>query len=888
MSWIKKLSTTLRPAPKQHELDDELAFHIEARADELMASGMDPAEAHAAATRMLGNRTGVTESTRDRDILVWLETFLQDLRYAARALRHNPGFAATAVFSLALGIGANTALFSMLDALLLRLLPVEQPHHLFRLSIATQSGRQDSLAYPLLRRIRKESKLFSGVFGMSSRSEQIEERGQTVPARVEVVTGEYFDVLGVTAARGRTFHLADTGFEAPSVAVISDSFWHAHYSGRDSAIGERLRAGSREYDVIGIAPPGYHGARIDWPVDVWVPVEQAVAPDAPQRKSSNWGWLLLAARLAPGATEAAAHAEADAMLRRHLEDIAGQTRFDHPQQRDALFAQRIAFTPLATGHSTIRERYGTPLLVIECIAGVVLLIACANLANLLLARATAREREIAVRQALGAGRWRLARQFLTESLLLAALGGGAALLVAKWLSAGMLRLLPDDLASALPLLTFHFDARVLAFTAALAILTCVLFGFAPAIRATRPAASRSSTESRSQVWTSRTLAAAEIALCTLLLMGCGLFLRTLRNLRTLDAGFAREKILVSTVGAPRGTKPERALADFEELRTRAAALPNVRGAGYSTFGLLTGDRITGDVDAEGHVPAAGEDLGATDMRVSTGYFRAMGTPLLTGRDFTDRDSFGAPQVAIVNESFVRKFFNGATPLGRHFGLDGPKSAGTIEIVGVLHDAKYQDLREKPAAIYYRPFAQVRLDTGMVLVVRADGDLRAVAAALQPVARSVNPGLTLRPPKAFAAMIDRTLLAERMIATFSTALGLLAVLVACVGLYGVLAYRVARRTREIGVRMALGASASEVLRMVLRESLAIFALGALLGVPLALGLARLVASLLFGLQPRDVPTLLATLTVLAAVSLAAAWLPARRAARVDPMTALRCE
>jgi predicted permease len=888
-SWINRLLGTLRGRRLQDDLDSEVAFHVDQRTADLIAQGVDPARARSEAELAFGNRTLAKESARERDIFVWLETALQDLRYAARMLRRSPGFTATAVISLALGIGANTALFSLLDVLLIRLLPVAEPDRLIRISATTPGGATDSLPYPLLERIRRESTLLSGVLAMTSFREDIQENGSPVPARVEVVSGEYFDVLGIGAIRGRVFHLSEVPYGAPSLAVISDSFWRSHYSARDAVLGEQVRVGQHDYTIAGIAAPGFRGARIDWPVDVWIPVEQAIPPTADQRKHPNWGWLVLLGRLAPGATEAAAYAEAEAIFHRHLEDIAGRARFDHPQQRDALFSRHVVFRPGATGISGIRDRYSRPLLVIAAIAATVLLIACANLANLLLARGTSREREIAVRQALGAGGARLARQFLTESLLLAALGGIAALFLARWLNAAMLRFLPDDLSASLGVLAFKFDWRMIAFTAALAVATCLLFGLAPALRGTKTAGSREHTESRTQAWTGRALVAAEIAMCTLLLMGCGLFVRTLWKLRTLDAGFARTEILTATIGSgARDYTPERAQANFEDLRARIATLPGVRAVGYAVFGLMIGDRTTADVDVEGRPVRAGEDLVATEMRISPGYLDAMGTPLLGGRGIGERDVSGAPQVALVNETFAQKFFKGESPLGRHFGLDGPKSAGTIEIVGVVKDVKYQDLREKPAPIFYRAFRQAQHFGGMVLAIRSPGDLSAIASGLRGIAKEIDPRLTVRQPRTFASIIDRTLLGERMVATFSTALGLLALLVACVGLYGVLAYRVARRTREIGVRIALGASANGVQKMVLGESLLIFALGAAIGVPLALAMTRLIASLLFDVAPHDVVTMSATLAVLAIVSLAAAWLPARRAARVDPMTALRCD
>ena len=867
--WLRRLFLTLRPHRLDENLDDELQFHIDQRTDELIAQGIAPGEARRQATRRFGNQTLQKERARERDILVWLESAIQDIRYALRMLRRNPGFAATAILSLALGIGANTALFSIVDALLLRRLPVKEPASLVRLQIKyPQFPEFSTVSYAFFDLVGKNAHMISGATAMSFGGRSIEESGQTIPTNVEIVSGGYFDVLGVGASRGRVFHDAKE-----PIAVISDALWRSHYAPGE-AIGRRIKVGKITYTIVGVADVRFRGDQVDWAADVWIPLEQAV-PAGDPRRGQDWASFEMIERLAPGASIAQSQAETQALLSANL---AGQSRhFDHPQQRDEFLDQRVRLEPASTGISNLRTRYFRPLLVVMCVAAMVLLIACANLANLMLARATAREREIATRKAIGAGRARLIRQLLTESALITLLGATASVFLARWLSAALLRFFPDAV-HALPNLAFRVDFRMLSFVIAICVATCLLAGLAPAIRASGPPRAQASTGGRA-------LIAIEVALCTILLIGSGWFVRTLWNLRTLDAGFARDRILLATVGAWSAERTE-ATARFEDLRERLAALPGVRSVGYSNMELMIGDEIVGAIEAEGHQPARTENLGATELRISPGFFSTFETPLVDGRDFKDSDEAGAPQVAIVNETFARHFFDGGNAIGGHFGQYGTKSAHDYEIVGVVKDTKYASLREAPRPIFYRPFRQTRLDQGMVIAIRSSGDLGTLAGAVREIVHQTDP--QIKKIDRFSTIIDASLASERMVAQLSAAFGALALLVACIGVYGILAYRVARRTREIGVRLALGASRAGVQWMIVRESLALLVIGVAIGIPLALGLSRYVASLLYGLRPTDPMTIAAALGVLAIVSMAAAIIPARRAARIDPMGALRCE
>jgi predicted permease len=522
----------------------------------------------------------------------------------------------------------------------------------------------------------------------------------------------------------------------------------------------------------------------------------------------------------------------------------------------------------------------------------VLLIACANLANLMLARAASRDREMAVRQAVGASRGRLVRQLLTESLLLSAVGGALALVVAQWLSAAVLGFFPADSSAALPNLAFHSSARVIGACATISLATCLLFGLAPAVRATRPSAVaalriRAETGGGERRWTSRALVVCEVSLCVFLLIGAGLFVRSLRNLLTVDAGFAAKQVVVADVEFPREYEQATRTQLLEELSQRAAMLPDVRVAGYSQIGQMSGFGIEYPVHVRAQSPLQGQAPSAFEQRVSPGFLAAMGTSLLSGRDFDARDGEGSPPVAIVNESFVRQFLSTGQPLGQRFGTDGPESSGNIEIVGVVVDSKWIDLRETRRPMYYRPFRQ-RPIAGATLVVRTTGRLEPVIGAISGIVHATDRRVALRNAAAFTDIVNRTLAIDRMVALASAVFGLLALLIVCAGLFGVLAYGVARRTREIGVRMALGATPSALQWMVLRESLLMLAAGLPIGVVAALVGTRFVASMLFGLTSADPATIAGASALLTVVSLAAAYVPARRATRVDPLTALRAE
>jgi predicted permease len=859
MSLLRRLRDTFRPYRLDADLDDEFQSHLEQRIDDLIAHGAAPDEARREAARLFGNRARLRESTHDRDVLVWVQSMLQDLRFAARGMRRNPAYAAAAVLSLALGIGANTAIFSVLDGLLLRLLPVDDPERL----VALRDTFSDRFNYADFELLRTHSQLLSGVAGIMylPRTLEISDHGRSLQVPMQIVSGSYFELLGVGAARGRAFGQPD----GSTVAVISDRYWRTHYNASPDAIGEHFHWADWEFTIIGIAPPGFRGVLLDVPADVFVPLETAVPPGSELRTRGRT--VSLMARLRPGVTPRQAAAEAGALLHRAIH-VEGS----------------------GTGFSALRERIARPLLVLQFLVAFVLLIACSNLGNLALAAAAARRREMAVRQAIGAGRLRLVRQLLTESALLALAGGALAILIAQWISKALLLFLPPNAADVLPNLSFRLDAHILGFTAALTLAACLLFGLAPALHATRstlvsglrltPDGGRALSG-----WLSRALVVCEVGLCTAVLMTSGLFVRTLRNLRILDPALAPDQIVVANIPIARGYSIAERLQAFDTLRGRAAAIPGVSAAGYVHVRPLTGHGLTASIQIEGQVPRPNEDFDTLTERISPGFLAAMGIPLVEGRDFTGRDDTTTTPVAIVNELFARRFLPGEGAIGRRFRLTGDSQV--MQIVGLVKDTRWLGLREPPSAMFYRPFRQDSASFA-TLAVRTAVDRNATAAALLRIARDMHPPLAIDDIVPFTELENRALFTERMIAQVSTAFGVLALGIACVGLYGLLSYAVARRTREIGIRMALGASRAGVQWLVLRESLVLLGMGLAVGVPAALAANRFAASLLFGLTPADPAAIAAALAIMTATALVSASIPARRAVLVDPSSALRYE
>jgi putative ABC transport system permease protein len=834
------------------------------------------------------------------------DEMFRDLRFGIRMLLKNKSFTAVAVLSLALGIGANTAIFQLLDAVRLRTLPVKAPQELAEVRIADMTGARGNFSSsfatvtnPIWEQIRDRQQAFSGVLAWSTDGLNLSPGGEVRSAQALWVSGGFFNVLGVQPALGRVFTAADDqrGCGAPGV-VISHRFWQREYGGDANVIGRKLTLDDRPLEIIGVAPASFFGLEVGRSFDVAAPIcaEAVIRGDNNRLASGTSWWLTVMGRLKPGWSpeQATAHLQA---ISPGLFEATLPANYPTVNVKNYLGFKLSAVTA-GTGVSMLRRDYEQSLWLLLAIAGLVLLIACVNLANLLLARASAREREIAVRQALGARRGRLIRQLLVESLLLAVVGAGLGAGLAQALS----RLLVSFLSASngAVILDLAPDWRVLGFAAGLAILTCILFGLAPALRATRiepgavmKASGRGLTAGRATFHSGfslrRALVAVQVALSLVLVTGAFLFSRSLNKLITVDAGLRQEGILIADVGFRRLNVPtERRLAFKNELLARIRAIPGVEAATDTTIVPLGNSSSSNTVWLDG---ADSQQKRNTRLSgIGPDYFKTLGTRILAGREFDERDATGAPNVAIVNEAFARVFLNGAHPVGRSFRIEETASFPETrwEIVGLARDTKYGELSEEFGPIIFLPAAQhPRPNAGGQFLIRSSLPQAEIVAAVRRVLAEASPAIGVS-FQGFKTMIEETVLRERLLATLSGFFGLLALLLACIGLYGILSYSVASRTNEIGIRMALGARQRDVLWLVLREALLMIIAGVAVGLPMIWATTRLASTLLFGLTPTDPVSLLLAASLMITVATVAGYLPARRATRVDPMVALRYE
>jgi predicted permease len=833
--------------------------------------------------------------------LAFVETLWQDVRYGARLLLKNRTFAVVAILTLALGTGANTAIFQLVNAVRLRTLPVERPEDLVEVRIVKAphgrtgsfQGTRPSLSNPLYERIRDEQRVFVSVMAWSSTRWNLSTGGEVRPAAGMFVSGSYFDTLGVHAAVGRTIGVSDdvNGCAAPG-AVLSDAFWRREFGGEPGAVGRAILLEGHRFDIIGVAPASFTGVEVGRRFDVALPIcAEPIFRGASSGLARSDSWFLASfGRLKPGVTIDQASAQLAAISGGIFPAIVSP-RYDANTAKD--FVQfTLGALPAATGVSGIRTAYGDPLNILLGVTAIVLVIACANLANLMLARATAREREIAVRLAIGASRRRIVRQLLSESLLLALIGAAGGLLVARWLSVFLISFLGT---SGSPVFVdLAPDWRVFGFSMTVGLAACVLFGLAPAVRATRTApgaamksGSRTMTDGRERFGLRRALVVTQVALSLVLVVGALLFVRTLRNLTHLDGGFRQDGVLIANLdyrkaGVDASQIRELDRRVFERLR----AIPGVDSAAqiYTTpvAGNFWNERvIVGGREQDGNV---------NFNRVGPGYFETLATPLVAGRDFSERDTAESPRVAIVTESFVRKYLPSGQPVGQSFQIAAPigDPRPMIQIVGVARDNKYTDLREPFTPIVYVAMGQGDApDNQPAFAVHASTALPAVTAAATRALAEINPAIAVR-YQTVREQVEGSLLRERLMAALSGFFGGLAVLIATVGLYGVMAYTVARRRVEIGIRMALGATRATVIRMVVREATALLLAGVALGGVLAVVAARSATALLYDLQPGDPGTLLSAAAALGTVTIAASCIPAFRASRLEPTRALREE
>jgi predicted permease len=824
-----------------------------------------------------------------------------DLRFVLRTLRRSPMFTAVAVLSLALGIGANTSIFSLLDQVMFRSLPVRDPNGLVVFhreymppGMATADNHETVFSYPLYKDVRDRATMLDGVIARAGAQVNLYYGGHTERVAAQVVSGNFFQVLGVQAARGRVFTAEDEGAPGASpVVVLSYGAWQSRFGGSDSILNQKVNVNGHPMVVIGVVRPGFHGLLAGQMPDLYAPLNMAaqLTPFLDRFLLDRRArWMNIFARLKPGMPLRQAEAAIDTVYHPIIEqELAQLSRLRNERERGRYLAQRIQLLGAAQGINPLRTQWQTPLFALMAMVGLVLLIACANLAGLLAARAAARQKEMAIRLALGAGRWPIIRQLLLESGVLSLAGGLLGLLVAFWTTRGLLRLVEDE-----GWLSYAIDLRLLGFAVALSLLTGLAFGLIPALQAARPdlapvlkGMASSVAAARGQARVRRVLVVAQIALSLLLLAGAGLFTRSLYNLLRVDLGFRAENLFTFEIDpAASGYDNPRALVLYRELRERLAALPEVRAVAAASSGPFTGENTGGSVNVEGYQPKEDEQADASWQAASPGYFRAMGIRLLDGRDFSERDDAAAPKVVIVNDVFARYYFGKQSPLGRHLGQK--RTELDYEIVGVVASNKHGDLREAASRFYYFPYAQDERIGRLTLFVRTGREGSQIGPQIRRLVQQLDVNLPVFNMKSMQARIEESVFAERLIALLAAAFGALATLLAAIGLYGVIAYTVARRTAEIGVRIALGASRGGVLWLVLREAGLLALAGIAIGVPVALALSRLVQSQLFGIAAADPITLAAASLLLAAIALLAGYLPGRRAARIDPLAALRYE
>jgi predicted permease len=875
----------------------ELQSYIDQEIADNVARGMPRDAARAAAYRKLGNPTLIREDIYTMNSLGFLETLWLDLRYGARLLLRNPTFAIVAILTLALGTGANTAIFQLVDAVRLRTLPVERPEELADVRVVKApngrtgqfNGRWPMLSYPLYLKIKQEQRVFSDVAAWGATSFDLAQGGEQRPSQALWVSGNFFPLLGVRPAIGRLIAPPDDVKGCAPSAVLGHAFWQRERGADPGIVGQTILLDGHRVDIVGVAPPEFHGVDVGRNFDVAVPVcAEPLFRGANSGLHKSDAWFLAGiARLKPGITidQASAHL---AGLSKGILAATVSPRYTAADAKDYV-EMELGALPAASGLSGLRRNYSDSLNILLGVTALVLLIACANLANLMLARATAREREVAVRLAIGASRRRIVRQMLSESLLIAAIGAAAGVVMAQWFSralVGFLSSSDNPLFVDLPL-----DWRVFAFTAAVAAAACLIFGLTPAIRATRTspgstmkAGGRGTTDGRERFGVRRALVVMQVALSLVLVVGALLFARSLRNLTTMDPGFRQDGVMTLSMDLRKTRVAAEGLAALQRrLLEQVQSIPGVRAAAHA-YTTPVGANSWNNVVLIGGAAQKGM---VNFNAVGRGYFDALGIRLIGGRDFDARDTQQSPRVAIVTESFVKQYLAGRDPIGQSFQIDAAagEARPSYEIVGVAADTKYSDLREAFAPLAYLAMTQQEPGPFMTIVLRSDVAQGAVTAAATRAIASVHPAITIQ-YQSVRAQIDRSLLRERLMATLSGFFGGLAVLIATIGLYGVMSYMVMRRRVEIGVRMALGADAGSVVRMIVREAALLLLAGLVIGGALALYAARTADTFLYDLKSSDPATLVAAMGALGAVTLLAGWVPARRASRLAPTDALR--
>jgi predicted permease len=837
------------------------------------------------------------------------DSMLQDIRYSWRGLRKRPAFTSVALVILALGIGANTAIFTLINAVVLKPLPVTKPEELVLFDDSPGegtsvtdgdliAGQWHRFSYASYRYFREHDPSFQELSAFRSGESRVSVRradaqaGEAAQrASGHLVSGNYFAVLGVNAMRGRVLTNEDDSAAAQPAAVISNEYWKQKLNGDAHIVGKNMLLNGTAFTIVGIMPPEFFGTRVRRSPDFWLPL--VFQPQIELRKSSiedkNVYWLNLIGRLKPGIQMEQAQAGVNIELQQFLTEQSGSQPND--ERRLAIQSIYVSLTSGARGLSGLRFFYSQALRMLMVIVVLVLLIACANVGNLLLSRAAARQAEISLRQALGANRGRLVRQLLTESLLLAVIGGVAGVILAQW----GVSVLVSRLAATSPL-DVKPDASVLLFTLGISLVSGVVFGIAPALRATKAdltlALKEKSTQGRKGRFNlGSALVVAQVAVSLVLLVVAGLFARSLMKLQQEDLGFNRDNVLLASVDTRlAGYKPAELSAVYRQLYDRLNTLPNVQSATLASYSPMAGTSTNSTVTVRGYTPNKGEDMNVSDILIGPGFAETLGVPLLMGREIGLQDTPTSARVAVVNQAFAKAFYPSQNPVGRRLTFEEDSDKDDFEIVGVIGDSKYDSAKEKADRTVYRPILQVQdqLAFANVFELRTLGDPLGLSAGVRDTVAQVNDKLPILNMTSLRMQTDEALKQERLIAQLVSFFGLLGLLLSCVGLYGIMAHAVVRRTNEIGIRMALGAERRDITWMVLRESLLLVAVGLAVGLPASWGAAQLISNQLFGLRPSDPLTLLTAVTLLTIVAALAGYLPARKASRVNPLVALRYE
>lgn len=882
------------------DLDSEVHAVFEMLVEEKVRRGTPLEQARREATLQLGRVDAITQQVREERSGAAFDALLKDVRYGARMLRANPGFTIVVVLSLAIGIGANSALFSVANALLLQTLPVPNPETLHTARFDAPAQVPQQVSYPFFAQLRAASPSPTTI-AVVSRVMRVQARtgaAEAVPANLQLVSGEFFSTLQLRTAHGRFFNADDNRVVGGHpVAVITDDFWRRQFGADPAVVGRELTLNGSRFTVIGVTPPAFKGVWLETPVDAWIPLAMQAdvryignfsaanaSLDQPWMPQEGIRWLEVLLRA--DRTDGAEAAALNTVLRQQLLEEADQVT--DAERRRQILGQSIALEPFGRGASALRDRFRAPLFFLMAMVALLLLVACVNTANLMLARASARRREMAVRFALGAGRRRVISQLLTESVLLSALAAAVGLAITPLAGELLVRMTMGLEAGPLPF-AVSVDARVLVFTTALALGTSLLFGLVPALRASDPAlagtlkANARSVRSGARLNLQKGLVVAQVALSLVLVAASALFLRSVNNLAAVPLGYDPGHV-VSASMSPRfgGYAPEDLGALYERVLGRVRGLPGVDAAAIGTCGLMTGCRSSAHgIVIEGYEPGAGEAIAVQENHVSDGYLRAAGFTLVSGRDFTARDHGAA--VTIINESMARRYFADRDPIGQRIGRD----VLDTRIVGVVKDARVNSVREAVTPMMLFPLGEPPPYVG-ALLVRTRTDPGTIVATMRRAVLEVEPGLPLDRVTTVAALAAASYRQERLVARLTTVLGLIALGLACLGLYGLMSYAVKQRTPELAIRFALGAPRSRVLWMVFSDSLTLMIAGLLIGVPLIALVSSLVGSMLFEVHGTDPLVIGGAMAVLLIVGAASSYVPSWRASRVDPLTALRAD